>query len=174
MYLNFSLDSRYLTKIKNYIGAVLLAGESRSVWRKTCSSVPPCLSQILYGLTQNRTRVSAMRGQQVAASTLAWTFREFRLPKLYLKKSCLNQCYLKINFVPLIERILSWVLTKQLMLLEKISVVCGQNVDFLNVKSVGTESNYGAVRKLRLCSKFTVILGESSFLNCIELRFVSY
>jgi len=45
-----------------------------------------------------------MRGQQVAASILAWTFRDLRLPKLYLKKSYLNQCYLKINFVPRIER----------------------------------------------------------------------
>lgn len=118
-YLNFSLDSRYLAKIKNCIGGVLLAGESRSVWRKSCSSVPPFLPQISHGLTQNRTRASAMRGQQVAASTLAWTLRDLRLPKLYLKKSYLNQCYLKINFVPRIERIPSWVLTKQLMLLGK-------------------------------------------------------
>jgi hypothetical protein len=118
-YENFSVDSRYLAKIKNCIGGVLLAGESRSVWIKTCSSVPPCLPQISYGLTQNRTWASAMRGQQVAASTLAWTFRDCRLPELYLKKSHLNQCYLKINFVPRTKRTASWVLIKLLMLLGK-------------------------------------------------------
>jgi hypothetical protein len=34
-YEDFSLDSRYLAKIKNFIGVVLLAGESRSVWIKS-------------------------------------------------------------------------------------------------------------------------------------------
>lgn len=83
-YENFSVDSRYLAKIKNSIGGVLLAGESEIVWRKPCSSVPPCLPQISYGLTENRTRSLAMRGQQVAASTLAWTFRVVSLLWLYL------------------------------------------------------------------------------------------
>jgi hypothetical protein len=78
-YENLSLDYRCLAKIKNCTGGVILTEENRSVWRKTCRSVSPCLPQISYGLTQNRTRASAVRGQQVAASTLAWTFRGFRL-----------------------------------------------------------------------------------------------
>lgn len=52
--------------------------------------------------------------------------------------------------------------------------MCGQNAEFLSVKPVGAESSYEAVRELQLCSKFTVIFGKKSFLNCIELRFVSY
>ena len=53
-------------------------------------------------------------------------------------------------------------------------VLCGQNVEFLVVKPVGTKSNYWPVRELQLCSKCTDIFGKSSFLNCTELRFVSY
>ena len=52
--------------------------------------------------------------------------------------------------------------------------MCGQNVEFLSVKPVGTESNNGVVRELQLCFKSTGIFGKSSFLNYIELRFVSY
>lgn len=53
-------------------------------------------------------------------------------------------------------------------------VLCGQNVEFLSVKPVGTKSNFWAVRELQLCSKFTVIFGKSSFRNCIEVRFMPY
>jgi hypothetical protein len=49
-YENFSLGSQYLAKIKNCIGGVLLAGVSRSVWIKTCGSVPPyLLTYLLHG-----------------------------------------------------------------------------------------------------------------------------
>jgi hypothetical protein len=78
-YENLSLDCLCLAKIKNCTSGVILTVESRSVWRKTCRSVSPCIPQISYGLTQNRTPASALRGQQVLASTLAWTFRGLRL-----------------------------------------------------------------------------------------------